>query len=376
MKHFIVCFTLLASVCKVNYAQQIQSADSLSKKSTDKKSLTFSGLLQARYTLSLTHDVDVNGKQFDDTQNGVTNSFSLRRVRLQMKTQINKYFDAAVLVNFAEFANSNLSGKVLENAYIRYTANPHFHVLAGQFRPFIGVEDIIPADYLHTLDYSNGYYSMSRNGWQSFQVGAAVYGDITKDARLRYFLGIQNGNGRNQLSDNDNGKHGYARLEADICKNIGLGVNAGDGTYNNKHGNFYGADIKADYKLNDRWGLLLSSEYKKAVNFYAYDTMQAKPDLSNVALKIFYIFSNVSYALNHLWFKTVELSNRYEYIDENYKLNSNPHQTFTPMIGLQFADNYAAYFQLGAIIDLYKNDIPKTTVYSHNALVAQLQIRF
>lgn len=348
--------------------------DSIKNYSDFKRALSFSGLFQPRYTMSLTPNVDVNGNHFTVANKAVNNSFSLRRARFQVRAQVNDHFDASLLVNFAEFNNSNVSGKVLENAYVRYTLNDHFHLMAGQFRPFIGIEDYIPVEFISSLDFSNGYYTFGRNGWQSFQVGMAVYGDIKKG--FRYYAGANNGNGRNQVADNDNGKHVYARFEADMGKAITVGANAGVGTDHDARGNMMGADLRTEFNLTDRFKLSFKTVYKEGTNFALYDTLKVKPSITDIRIHNFYAIPVLRYELRLPRLRSIELSNRYEYLVESNHYNFNPRHTFTPMLGLEFADKYFACFQLGAIIDQYKHNIPQSSVYSHNTVVAQIQVKF
>lgn len=360
---------------------QTKRDTTISNYSAYKRSLSFAGLLQTRYTYSLNKQVDVNGKHFPDTVKGNTNSFSLKRVRFQVKAQINDHFDAAILVNFADFSSSNVASKVLENAFVRYSLSPYFHVIAGQYRPFFGIEDAIPVDLIRSLDYSNQYTAFGSSGWQSFQLGMSVYGNINSDSSavpLRYFAGVHNGNNKNQPADNDNSKHMYARLEADLGKRVTIGVNAANGSTQEQHGNAWGADIRSRIRLADKWSLNLNAEYKEGSNFAAYNafTGNPRPAISEFKMSGFYIFPQLRYEFKHPRMRAIELSSRYEYFDESSKRNSNPRQTIIPMLAMEFADNYFVCLQIGVNIDLYKNDIPHTTQYSHNAAVAQLQVRF
>src|ERR1700761_5064083 len=71
-----------------------------------KRSIGFAGLLQTRYVASLTDNVDVNGKNFNDASSSkITNTFLLKRVRLQVKGTVNDHFSANLMVNFAEFSS-------------------------------------------------------------------------------------------------------------------------------------------------------------------------------------------------------------------------------------------------------------------------------
>lgn len=219
--------------------------DTISNYSAYKRSISFAGLLQTRYVTSLTNNVDVNGQNFnDESTSKITNTFILKRVRLQVKGTVNDHFSANLMVNFAEFS-SNPSNKVLENAYVKYTLSRYFNLQAGQFRPFFGIEDALPVDIIRTLDYSNQYYAFGASGWQSFQDGVSIFGSVTKDGQLpvRYYAGVYNGNNRNQPTDNDNAKNTYGRLEASLTKNLIIGINAASGSQGTGTGNAWGGAI-------------------------------------------------------------------------------------------------------------------------------------
>ena len=91
----------------------------------------------------------------------MSNSFNLRRARFIVKSKINDRFDLGIMLNFSEFNSSNVSGKVLEQAFVRYAHNKHLKIQLGQFRPYFGIEDEIPADFIKSVDFSNGYTSVS-----------------------------------------------------------------------------------------------------------------------------------------------------------------------------------------------------------------------
>jgi len=352
--------------------------DTITNYSAYKRSIGFAGLIQTRFLGSLTKDVDVNGKNFDASSSGkITNTFLLKRMRLQVKGTVNDHFSANLMVNFAEF-NSNPANKVLENAYVKYSLSRYFNLQAGQFRPFFGIEDALPVDIIRTLDYSNQYYAFGASGWQSFQVGVSVFGSVTKDGDLpvRYYAGVYNGNNRNQPTDNDNAKNVYGRLETSLAKNLTIGINAASGSFGAGTGNAWGGDILGRIILNEKWKLSLGGEYKNGTNFALFNTYTIKPDLSMVKMRGFYIFPILRYDYKLPRVRAIEFSTRYEYFDENYKLDSNPRQTIIPNLTFIFADDFYAALQGGVSIDVYKTNVPLTTTYTHNLGYIQLQIRF
>ena len=356
----------------------LTNADTITNFSAFKRSLGFAGVLQTRYVASLNKDVDVNGKNFDPSAaKGITNTFLVKRARFMVKANINDHFSANILVNFADF-NSDPTNKVLENAYIKYSLNNHFNVMAGQFRPFFGIEDAIAVDIIRTLDFSNQYYAFGKNGWQSFQIGLSVLGDITNDGKLRYFAGAYNGNNRTQPTDDNNTKNFYARLEADVVKDFTVAVNGGTGSLGaSATGNAWGADATANISMSQKWKLLLMAEYKQGSNFLAYNssTLVPKPGISQFRMQGFYFFPTFRYEYKRPRVRAMEFSCRYELFDENYKLNSNVRQTLIPNISLIFADNFYAALQVGVSIDLFKHDVPLSANYTGQLAYAQLQIR-
>lgn len=337
-------------------------------------------MLQTRYNLSLTKNTDVNGLQHSPATNTVQNSFGIRRARLNIRSQVSERFDLGLLLNFAEFSNTNIAGRVLENAFARYSLNDHFHVIAGQFRPYFGLEDAIQNDFIKSLDFSNGYYLFGRNGWQSFQTGVAIYGNINKTGSVvpvKYFIGIHNGNGRNQQMDNDNGKHFYTRLEADVTKKTKLGVNGGIGTVKNIRGNVYGIDAKTVLPLNQLWEMELRSEYKNGNNFenFLLDSTIGKK-LANHRMQTWFVNPIMRYKILNSQVKAIEFSSRFEHLRENYKINSNSWNTLTPMVSVELAEEIAAVLQVGANINRYKKQVPLTSQNNNTLFVTQLQLRF
>lgn len=378
----LLAILFLLGNCFFANAQQTDRTaltDTLKNYSAYKRKLTFAGVLQTRYVLSLDRNVDINGKNFDpESSKAIVNNFMVKRARVMVKGDINDHFSANILANLAEFS-SNPTNKVLENAYIKYSLNEYFHLQAGQFRPFFGIEDVTAVDIIRTMDFSNQYYAFGKNGWQSFQVGLSVFGNVIPGGKLRYFAGAYNGNNKNQPADDDNTKNLYGRLEADFLKDFTLGINAGSGSmaYSGV-GNAYGADATAKIYLSKKFDLLVMAEYKSGTNFLAYNNQDPKlrQALAEYRMQGFYFFPTLRYNHKSRRLRAIEFSSRYEYFDENYQLSSNPRQTIIPNVSLIFADDFYAALQMGVAIDIYKKQIPLSTTYNHSLGYVQLQIRF
>lgn len=382
MRNRILFLTICFFITQFANAQQVDRTsikDSLTNYSSYKRKLTFAGVLQTRYVVGLEKEVDINGKNFNPiTSKAISNTFMVKRARVMVKGDINDHFSANILANLAEFS-SDPANKILENAYIKYSLNKYFHIQAGQFRPFFGIEDALAVDIIRTLDFSNQYYAFGKNGWQSFQTGLSVFGNVIPNGKLRYFVGAYNGNNKNKASDDNNTKNLYSRLEADLLKNFTVGINAGSGSVaTSSVGKAYGIDASAKIPFSKKFDLLLMSEFKTGANFIAYnaDTQLGRPDLDEYQMTGFYFFPTLRYNHESRRLRAIEFSCRYEYFDENYKIQSNPRQTIIPNVSLIFADDFYAAIQCGVAIDRFKNQIPLTTAFNHSLGYVQLQIRF
>lgn len=371
---------ILFSIFFLNASAQSETKkDTISNYSKILRNTSFSGLLQTRYLLSITDNVDVTGTNVTDNDKLVSNSFNVRRARFLIKSKINDRFDLGMMLNFSEFNNSSLTGKVLEQAFVRYAHNNHIKIQLGQFRPYFGIEDEIPSEFIKSVDFSNGYYLLGKNGWQSFQTGITFYGDINNAKYpFKYYIGATNGNSRGQDNDNDKSKHAYLRLEKDLKNNLKLGVNGGIGSFTNKTGDVIGADLEKVFTINKKWSLEVISEYKEGTNFseFASTKLSPKPEIKDFRFRNFYLNPIIRYNLNTPRLRSIELSSRYEYLNPNYQLDGNVRKTITPMLNLEFADQYFACLQIGAMIDDYNKNVALTSEYDHATLFAQVQVRF
>ena len=128
-----------------------------------------------------------------------------------------------MMLNFAEFNSSNLTGKVLEQAFVRYSHNKHLKIQLGQFRPYFGIEDEIPSEFIKSVDFSNGYYLLEKTvGKVSKPELLFMVMSIKKKSFEILYRGATNGNSRGSEIDNDQSKHVYARLEKDFKDDLKL----------------------------------------------------------------------------------------------------------------------------------------------------------
>lgn len=344
---------------------------------SEKTKINFSGMIQTQFNYSLDDDVDINGKHHAGTEQFSRNSFSVKRARLQLNAVISDRINAVMLVNFGDFTG-NPQNKVLENAYIKYSINDYVNFQFGQFRPQFGQEDNYPVDFVRSIDYSNQYYLFGSNSWQSFQIGVSYFGEIKNSSiPIKYAIGIYNGNNRNQVGDNDDGKIVPARLVFGLGKSTQFGVSGGAGKNMGQKIWAYGADIDYKRKIDEKWDIEFVSEYKQGINSVAYFA-QENPviPVNRYAMRGIYLQPNLGYSFKNVRLKKMEFAFRYEYLDADFKQEGNARQSYIPMISASFAEAYAIRVQLGYLIDRYERNVPNTTQYNTNRVICQVQARF
>lgn len=355
----------------------------IKKETVNYPKIKIGGLFQGRYVTSLSKNVDTEGLHHSN-ETGTDNSFLIKYMRVQMRAEVSEKTEVVVLANLADF-KSDPKNKVLENAFLQYTFNPKLVLRFGQFRPLFGLEETYPIDVIRTLEWSNQYNELAKLGWTSFQIGASI-GGKTKIGTMpfQYAFSVVNGNGKNQVSDSDNGKLYSTRLVLGLSEknNVNLGINAGTGESFSKKTYALGLDLTSRIYFSDRLNLDLQTEAVQGINHALYNSLAVDKRTDNIndyVIKDIYILPDFRYEIkseNKLAISAIELSCRYEYLDTNSKIASNPKQTYTPMVGLEFLKNYGGRIQLGVQINKFKNEIPDSTSYNSNLLVMQVQTRF
>ena len=351
-------------------AQQNFALDSIKPK------VIFTGLFQARYLVSLTKNVDVKGLHHVN-DNGVNNTFDVRRARAQLSARISDRTEAVLLVNLADF-KSDPKNKVLENAYLTYRLNSLIQFKVGQFRPAFGLEDTYSVNIVKSFDYSNQYYAFGNNGWQSFQIGLGVFGEFKGAIPWRYELDVVNGNNKNQVSDDDNGKQATLRFQIEPLRKVKIGLNGGYGVHNKENIYAAGIDLSAIIPLQNKFSLELDVEYKRGNNhilFFSVDPLLRNGNIDNYQMSGYYFLPNLRYAIDFRRLTSIELSCRYEYLNKDVHNQNNPQQTLTPMVGFEFLKAYNARIQIGVVSDWYKKNIVATNMYKNNLFILQVQTK-
>ena len=336
------------------------------------------GLFQARYSVGSNKNVDLNGLHHTDGK-AVYNDFDIKRVRLQFASKISDRTDVVLLLNLADF-KSDPKNKVLENAYITYRGNRYLNFKMGQFRPAFGLEDMYAVDVIKSMDYSNQYTAFGNNGWQSFQIGASIYGAVKTAIPIKYEVTVVNGNNRNQVMDSDNGKHFSSRVELGLQKslNVKLGLNGGLALVSGNKVYASGIDFSATIPLVKKWKLEIETEAKQGNNHVMYAGLtdeNRKGGVGVYQMRGLYFLPNLRYSINYHRLSSLEFSCRYEYFDKDFKHGHNPRQTYTPMMSAEFLKAYNARVQVGVNIDRYKTNVPATAQYNNNIFILQVQSR-
>lgn len=130
--------------------------------------------------------------------------------------------------------------------------------------------------------------------------------------------------------------------------------------------------------LSQRFTLDLTGEYKHGANISAYrnaDKASANP-AGRFQNRGFYLFPNLRYDYKHPRLRSIEFSSRYESFDENFRLDRNKRQTLTPMLSLEFTDDYFARLQLGYTMEMFDHSTSAMPKKRYNIAVAQMQVRF
>ncbi|WP_442587532.1 porin [Pedobacter sp. AW31-3R] len=342
------------------------------------KKVAIGGTIRTRYNATFNKHIDIDGLQHSNLNDKFAdNAFTIPNARLYVAGDISEKLDVYVRVNFGDFKGTPTS-KVLEYAYATYHLNPYLNVRMGVFRPNFGREDDVATDFLKSFDFSNQYTAFDENGWMNYQMGLSIMGQVKAgDIPIKYFAGVFNGNRRNNFTDDDNGKQFPARVEVDFSKNLQVGINGGLGKEYGASISAWGADVNFERQLSHRLHLEVESEFKQGNNqslFFSQDI--AGTSVSNYMMRGAYILPSVMYKVNSKEVKGFEASFKYEYFDPNFKRDGNVRQQYVPMVGVDFAEQYALRLQFGVVMDRYDHNIENTTQYNSNRFLTQLQIRF
>lgn len=211
MKNHSLRFTtsiLLLSISLLALAQE---------KKVDIKAPKLSGYAQTQYSYS------------DDG----TNSFQIRRARLDLKGELGNMIDYRLQTDFA-------SSPKLVDAYVRFKICPYFNIEVGQQKVTFSLESMMGPFTWETIDLAqgitklSGYSDISNEGSNGRDIGISAYGGFIKKEGyniIDYAFGVYNGNGIN-LKDNNKHKNFAGKLEIHPIKPITLAASVYIGKMN------------------------------------------------------------------------------------------------------------------------------------------------
>lgn len=232
--------------------------------------------------------------------------------------------------NFVVFASVELAAPIvdpndptvgkrvidLRDAYLQYHFHNAFNVRVGQMRPGYYAEMLMSDGAVPFVDrsilangiappegYPRTYLAPDR------QLGINIYSDRlgSEWVGFKYAVGVFNGNGQNQLFNDNNSVEPVARLELDIKQIVTLGVN---GYYNKRTDGSrpnqlstdqlaFGADLSANYK-----GFSALAAFLGKRSMYSYAGLQ--PDMALGAmgqLRYFHEDTGLEAAVRYAWYE-------------------------------------------------------------------------
>lgn len=273
---------------------------------------------------------------FDKDFNNQSNTFRFHRVCLSLNGDLTDKLSWAVSGDFVR-------KPMLVNAMVKYTVCNAFAIQAGQFKtPFTIENDMNPAFGCEIFDYGNAikqlvgyeFSYISPLGALGCDIGVMASGKLFKNF-VEYKAGIFNGNGINNI-DNNNNKAFVGRLDFHPIKNFTItgAIRVGDyfcDTVN--QGKFNRWTVGVQYK-NER--LVIRSEYIGAETGHIDRT----------------VHSNGFYAVAGYWFNICKGKQkimpvlRYDRIDTDTSIKKGVANYFTasiyylPINQLNFKLNY------------------------------------
>jgi hypothetical protein len=184
-----------------------------------KSKVTFGGRLHAQF-----HTSNV------DAADDMNNTFYVRRARL-----------AATFKNSA----GTLEGKVqydlgdggakLKDGYVNFKLDPRFNVKVGQYKKPFSLWELTSTTKTMVIERGNKIIGSSwkssnqiitKDGFYAGRdIGAMVHG---KHEKVKYYVGVFNGNGDNKKSDSDNGKLFGGRVVVNAAEDLYVGGSVSD----------------------------------------------------------------------------------------------------------------------------------------------------
>ena len=192
-----------------------------------------------------------------------TNSFDIRRARLDFRGNPVKWFDYRLQVDFAS------SPKIID-AFVRLKISPMFNLQAGQFKLAFSLEnpygplDLETIENSQVISFLSGINDLAGSKAAGRDIGVAAYGGFFEQDGyniIDYVVGLYNGTGIN-VRDNNKHKDITGRIEIHPIRPVTLSASY----YNGKIGEDGALAPRTRYGFGARYDdgdILVRGEYVK-----------------------------------------------------------------------------------------------------------------
>lgn len=258
---------ILFSVC-VNAQSTLSTKTTLSK-------FQIGGFIQPKYAATT------------DTNKVPDNSFGIRRFEVKISADLTEQLGMELTYDFGSL-KSGVGGD-LRDAFIKLYYNDWLRFQLGQFKkPMMKEEFLISSSALRMIDRGLIDASLAANLYNDRDMGFMLNGDgYNEDLPFEYWVGIFNGNGRNQSADDNSAKQYVAHLEYSPLVGLVVGGDISTIAYEN---NYQGSD--SPNKLADKNQSADTKQYRSA---YGFNAELAYEDLT--VLSEYYSWENYNKAV-------------------------------------------------------------------------------
>lgn len=343
--------------------------------STFNPTIKMKGLVHARYEMSGTDSVDVQGKVASDP---LKSNFRLRRVEIRADIKLNDHWSGVIRVQLPELKTTAFTtGRVIELAYGEYKYVDQLAFRAGQFKSPFELDELTSHEDLRMIDRGPTSRMFVNNYYASYQPGVMAFGTFLKKTHpLNYYVGFFDGSDRSLNFDTNNGKNGVGRVEFYPFKSLRLAVNGQiAGVAKDVTGDAEGADISLIQQLTDKLNLIVEGEYIEGTNVLSYNgSTDSLKEVKDFRMAGYFGQALLRISINKPGFQTFEIGGKYENTDP---LKTNPDDDYTTItggIGFIFLPDNDVRLQLNVVHTDYKKEIPGAQK-NNNIYVAQLQVK-
>lgn len=326
------------------------------KSKSDLKQFTIGGFIQPKYFMS------------SDSNRVPNNGFGIRRFEVKIAANITENISVELTEDFGVMRAGSTGD--LRSAFLKYTYNSWLKFQLGHFKkPMLKESFLIGSSELRMIDRGLIDASLSSNLFSDFDMGLMLTGDGKKqDMPFAYWVGVFNGNGKNQASDDNSSKQMVAHIEYSPNHELTFGGDVSTIAFeNNVNGSntpvlLANSNLAPDYKqyrsafgFNVQWTV---QDFNVLAEYYAWEnyaktigstpTKKAFNDpLRSVGFYINPIY-NIAYQTD--FFSKMDMGLKFEYVDLDIRSGQGNDITRALTLGSSFVINdNGSRFQLNLI---------------------------